>query len=112
MWFQVTIECPARCSKYQEHVYGTREYTDDSYICAAAVHDGRIDDSLGGEVTIKKRTSGLTHYLGTLQNEINSKDYGAWSKSFVFALYSPNELRIVPGTVSHEGMTSVYFCVR
>ena len=44
---RVSIACPARCSKYQEHVYGSREYTDDSYICAAAVHDGRIDDSLG-----------------------------------------------------------------
>lgn len=102
---KVTIECPARCSKYQEHIYGSREYTDDSYICAAAVHDGRIDDSLGGEVTIKKRTSGLTHYIGTLQNGINSKDYGAWSKSFVFALYAPKELAVVAGTVTDTGVT-------
>lgn len=102
---RVSVECPARCSKYQEHVYGSREYTDDSYICASAVHDGRIDDSLGGEVTIKKRTSGLTHYIGTLQHGVNSKDYGAWSKSFVFALYAPKELQVVPGTISHEGAT-------
>jgi len=33
-------------------------------------------------------------------NGINSKDYGAWSKSFIFALYAPKELNIVAGSVS------------
>ena len=60
---RVTVVCPAGCSKHQEYIYGTREYTDDSLICAAAIHDGRLNGDRGGEVTLVKR-SGMPHYLG------------------------------------------------
>lgn len=33
--------CPAGCTS-SNILYGTGTYSDDSYICAAAIHDGRI----------------------------------------------------------------------
>ena len=35
------IDCPGGCDKVADKVWGTGVYTDDSYICAAAIHDGR-----------------------------------------------------------------------
>ncbi|XP_039254484.2 tenascin-N-like [Styela clava] len=98
------ITCPARCARNQEHVYGTREYTDDSYICAAAVHDGRIDDNVGGEVVVKKRP-GLPHYVGTGRHGVLSQDYGGWHSSFVFGLQIPKNFKVQPGSIGHNTFT-------
>jgi hypothetical protein len=64
-------------------VYGTDVYTDDSDVCAAAVHAGviRMRD---GSVTIEIR-AGRSSYKGTTRNGITSDGYGEWSGSFVFA---------------------------
>jgi len=36
------VDCPAGCDGITDKLWGTTVYTDDSYICAAAIHDGRI----------------------------------------------------------------------
>lgn len=102
-----TVRCPPRCARNQEHVYGTREYTADSYICAAAVHDGRIDDNIGGEVVVKKRP-GLPHYVGTTKHGVVSQDYGSWHQSFVFGLQIPQNFRVQPGSVRHNSFTVLW----
>ncbi len=64
-------------------VWGNDVYTDDSTICVAAVHAGLINLSSGGKVTIEIRPGGSS-YQGTSRNGIKTRNYGAWSGSFVF----------------------------
>ncbi|MBK8699243.1 MAG: hypothetical protein IPN29_06720 [Saprospiraceae bacterium] len=64
-------------------VWGTDVYTDDSSIGSCAVHAGLITAASGGTVTIEIRT-GQSAYKGTTRNGVGSKDYGAYSGSFVF----------------------------
>src|SRR5690242_3399867 len=53
------------------HVVGSGPYTDNSSICAAAVHAGAIDAQAGGDVTIEIRP-GETHYAASERNHIRS----------------------------------------
>lgn len=78
---QFTYACPAGGTP--KRVWGTDVYTDDSSICTAAVHTGRIIPSIGGTVTIEIRP-GQPSYVGTGRNGILSESYGAWTGSFVF----------------------------
>jgi hypothetical protein len=64
-------------------VWGTDVYTDDSAICAAAVQAGRVTIANGGRVTIEIRP-GASSYNGTPRNGVTTRNYGAWSGSFVF----------------------------
>ena len=65
------------------HVVGSGPYTDNSSICAAAVHAGAIDAEAGGDVTIEIRP-GETHYAASERNHIRSAAFDrAWSGSFV-----------------------------
>ncbi len=63
-------------------VWGTDLYTDDSSICTAAVHTGRINQASGGTVTIEIRP-GATSYTGSARNGVSSRAYGGWSGSYV-----------------------------
>nr|CAB3260415.1 uncharacterized protein LOC100175297 [Phallusia mammillata] len=74
--------CPAGCNATSSNVWGTIIYKDDSFICAAGIHDGRIPAS-GGVVSVYKVT-GLTSYSGSEQNNVVSKSYGSWNRSFSF----------------------------
>ncbi len=76
-----TYACPAGGSPSRAR--GTDVYTDDSSICTAAVHAGRINPSIGGAVTIEIKP-GQNSYMGTGRNGILSEGYGAWTGSFVF----------------------------
>jgi hypothetical protein len=78
---QFTYACPA--GGKPARVWGTDVYTDDSSVCTAAVHAGRINPATGGAVTIEI-TPGQATYMGTGRNGILSESYGAWSGSFVF----------------------------
>ncbi len=62
-------------------IWGTDIYTDDSYLAAAAVHAGVLEDGETGivEVTI---LPGEEAYTGSEQNGITSLDYGSWSGSY------------------------------
>ena len=64
-------------------VWGTDVYTDDSSVCTAAVHAGRITLAAGGAVTIEMR-DGQASYTGSARNGIESRPYPAWPGSFVF----------------------------
>jgi hypothetical protein len=65
-------------------VWGTDLYTDDSSICTAATHAGRITLAGGGLVTIEM-AAGASSYTGSTRNGITSLDYGlAWPCSYVF----------------------------
>ena len=63
-------------------VWGTSPYTLDSDICTAALHGGLLTVA-GGEVTVL-RTVGLPDYRGTLNFEIQSRDWDSYAESYVF----------------------------
>jgi hypothetical protein len=63
-------------------VWGTDVYTDDSSICTAAVHAGKITRAAGGTVTIEMKPA-LDAYIGTTRNGVTSLDYGSWGGSFI-----------------------------
>ncbi len=77
---QYTFQCPADGAA--ESIYGSDIYTDDSSICTAAVHAGKISLSSGGTVTIEFRR-GRPAYGSTTRHGITSRTFGSWSRSFV-----------------------------
>lgn len=79
---QVSGTCPARGADGAGTVWGTGTYTDDSSVCAAAVHDGRITTD-GGDFTIETR-EGLSAYTSSTANGVTTEEYGEWNRSFVF----------------------------
>ncbi|MEI8256586.1 MAG: LCCL domain-containing protein [Deltaproteobacteria bacterium] len=62
-------------------VWGTGEYTDDSSLCTAAAHAGRIDRATGGVFTVRP-SPGHARYRGSVAHEVTSVDYGAFEGSF------------------------------
>jgi len=78
---QHTFQCPAGGSA--ENIFGSDIYTDDSSICTAAVHAGKIILSSGGIVTIEFRR-GRSAYGSTTRHDITSNTYTSWNRSFVF----------------------------
>lgn len=64
-------------------VWGTSVYTDDSSVCAAALHAGVISDTKGGSVTVEM-LPGRPAYSGTTSHGVISQSWGAWSCSFRF----------------------------
>ena len=62
-------------------MYGTDVYTDDSSVCTAAVHDGRITAADGGTITVEIRP-GQDSYESTTRNGVKSTSFGQWSGSF------------------------------
>ncbi len=73
-----------------ERVWGTELYTDDGSIASCAVHAGLITTTKGGTVTIEIKP-GASAYRGTYRNGVTSKDYGAFSGSFIFVAGHRNE---------------------
>lgn len=63
-------------------VWGAEVYTDDSAVCPAAVHAGKLPFGRGGSVTIEIRP-GQASYRGTDWNGVVSQPYGEWGGSFV-----------------------------
>lgn len=78
----VTCHCSARASG-SGTVWGTEIFTDDSRICRAAVHDGRISER-GGNVRVVF-LGGRSSYRGSQRNGVRSQNYGRWQGSFRFA---------------------------
>lgn len=75
------FSCPAGGMAYR--VWGTAVYTDDSSVCTAAVHAGRITLAHGGKVVIEIR-SGRSSYQRSTRHGITSRRWGVWHGSFVF----------------------------
>lgn len=98
-----TVDCPAGCDLTAANVYGTEVYAQQSSICAAAVHDGRILGTFqeietlrtsdltwwnfvvdhGGTVDVNKIT-GKSSYSGSYANGVQSQDYTQSEYSFTF----------------------------
>ncbi|XP_078579894.1 A disintegrin and metalloproteinase with thrombospondin motifs 20-like [Branchiostoma floridae x Branchiostoma japonicum] len=100
-----TVSCPAGCSgSSQNKVWGTYIYTDDSSICRAAIHDGKLTNS-GGQVTVYK-WPGQDSYLDTDQNGVKSKNYDSWGGSFAFSPVTQkwrDDLRCGDGYTTGDG---------
>ena len=77
---QFLYVCPAGGSLGS--LWGTDVYTDDSSVCTAAVHAGKITRAHGGTVTIRIQ-AGLPSYSGSARNGVTSSSYGAWGGSYV-----------------------------
>lgn len=78
----VTVWCPAH-GRLTAPVWGDGVYTDDSAICVAAVHAGRITAAAGGAVTIEI-LPGQTGYPAATHHGVQSRRWGKWRGSFVF----------------------------
>ena len=78
---QYQFNCP-RNGKLTRSVWGTNIYTDDSSVCAAAVHAGSITTKDGGKVTIEMR-EGQASYRASTRNKVKSLSYPAWPGSFI-----------------------------
>lgn len=78
---KIAYECPA--NGFISSVWGTDVYTDDSSVCTAAVHAGKITLAAGGTVVIRIRP-GDSAYVATTRNGVTSSSWGAWSGSFIF----------------------------
>ncbi|GAC1403012.1 MAG: hypothetical protein NVSMB64_03840 [Candidatus Velthaea sp.] len=76
-----TLRCPPNGNPGR--IWGTDVYTDDSPVCTAAVHAGKITASRGGVVTIVIRP-GLPEYASSVRHGIASTGYHAWSRSYAF----------------------------
>ncbi|MCW5718781.1 MAG: hypothetical protein KIS68_13220 [Bauldia sp.] len=72
--------CPALGDTIPGTVWGTDVYTDDSSICAAAVHTGAIGTG-GGLVTIEI-AAGQAAYEGTVRNGISTNRWSSYQGSF------------------------------
>lgn len=64
-------------------VWGSGPYTDDSSICTAAVHAGRIQQAAGGAVTVFIHP-GRASYPGSAANGVTSSTFASYPGSFAF----------------------------
>jgi hypothetical protein len=77
-----TFVCPAS-DGMKTYVYGTDTYTDNSAVCAAAIHAGVLAPATAGVVTILIG-GGAPSFKGTERNGVSSKAYAAWPHSYSF----------------------------
>jgi hypothetical protein len=79
---EVTCYCSSAASRYNGLVWGTSYYTDDSHLCTAAVHAGRITTK-GGTIT-SIPTDGRDSYTGSTRNGVMTYNRGSWPASYYF----------------------------
>lgn len=72
------VTCPANCP--EGSVWGVDLYTDDSFVCRAAMHAGAIQAS-GGKAAVTF-ARGQHSYLGSSRNGVTSSGYGKFARSF------------------------------
>lgn len=71
-------------------VFGTDVYTDDSYVCSAAVHRGLITQRQGGTVTIKL-VEGQQSFEASSRNGVTSLALDGWhGQSYIFVATPPD----------------------
>ncbi len=78
----LTFVCPATDGA-KATVTGTDTYTEDSMICAAAIHAGVLKAGRAGVVSIVMGM-GAKEFRGSERNGIVSHSYGAWGYSYTF----------------------------
>ncbi len=65
-------------------VWGTEVYTSDTYLGAAAVHQGLLKPGEKGVLRVKV-INGQQQYLGSVKNGVTSQSYGEWTVSFTMS---------------------------
>jgi hypothetical protein len=96
----VTCGCPAiDRDMLGTSVWGNRVYTDDSNICLAAIHDGRVTTS-GGRITVWT-APGQARYDSATRNGITSWDYSDFEASIRFTPTAPR-IKARPGAEAPE----------
>ncbi len=78
---RIRFDCPAGGTGAGS-VYGSDLYTDDSPVCGAGVHAGRISFAGGGPVVIEIRP-GAASYASTTRYGVTTNAYAAYDGSFV-----------------------------
>ncbi|XP_049601016.1 secretory phospholipase A2 receptor-like isoform X1 [Syngnathus scovelli] len=68
----MTFYCPPRCGKEEHFVAGTLVYSEESHICAAAIHAGVIRNDIGGDCIVMRAPKPQV-YTGSTRNGITSK---------------------------------------
>lgn len=63
-------------------VWGSGPYTDDSSMCTAAVHAGRITQAQGGAFTVLI-SRGYPRYRGSSRGGVTTSNFGTFSGSFI-----------------------------
>jgi len=76
------LTCKCSAASASGSVWGTDIYTQDSSVCAAAVHAGEIP-ATGGTVKAKA-AAGCKSYKGTTRNGISTSEWGTYDNSFYF----------------------------
>jgi len=74
-----TIRCPSGCNT--ESVWGSGPYTDDSSVCAAAIHAGAIPLNEGGLVRVVKEGP-LKNAKASAAHGVESQAWRYWPRSF------------------------------
>lgn len=74
----IAVTCPAGCGGGT--VWGTMVYSDDSAICAAAIHAGVLTPA--GGTAIVTILPGQEAYPASTMNGITTSEWGSWSRSF------------------------------
>jgi len=75
------VSCPPGCAGQSINVWGSGPYTADSGLCRAAVHAGALNDQTGGSFQVVM-DRGQPAYRGSVQNGVQTQDYGSWGESF------------------------------
>ena len=80
-----TFVCPANPPEDQRTgtVWGTDIYTDDSSVCRAAVHAGKITYAAGGSVTFEL-LGNRSNFVGSTRNGVTSQSYSPQWPAFRF----------------------------
>jgi len=81
------LTCTCSPQQLGGSIWGSMRYTTDSSTCGAAVHAGAIPAS-GGKVTVRT-TDGCKRFAGTQRNNMRSRDWGSYSRSFYFGGRTP-----------------------
>lgn len=75
----VSVTCPPNGSP--RTVWGSDVYSDDSGVCSAALHSGRVSLQAGGAFQIQI-LPGQPAYLATVRNGVTTRPYGNYPGSF------------------------------
>jgi hypothetical protein len=76
-------------------VYGTDIYTDDSYVCSAAVHRGITTQKSGGLVTIQL-LDGYLSFTGSSRNGVTSLSQESWKGHSYTFVATPHDTPLPP----------------
>jgi len=81
------LTCTCSPQQLGGSIWGSLRYTTDSSTCGAAVHAGAIPAS-GGKITVRT-TQGCKKFAGSARNNMKSRAWGSYTRSFYFGGRTP-----------------------